>query len=655
MLRWFDTLKFKIVALAVTSGVVAALASAHMVLQTTREDMRQMLLAEQRQERMATAALLGSKLDTLRSSLQAVARRTSVEDWSDEAGLQRYVEGLTATHVLFDSVALARPDGRVIARWARNGGSVRSASLAERSYFQQALRTDQPVVSSPIRSLLDGEPLVAIAAVAQSADGTPLGIVMGGLALRSTRLFAEMASNADLGVRNMVMDREGLIVAHSDSRRVLGRAAEETGFATVYARWFSDGRPIDTDGLTEFSQDHVVAMAGIPTSDWVLVSLTTESSAMHPVIAAQRTGGWSALAVGVAVSLLAGLAAWWLTRPISQLRERAQALLDSPDPAAVAWPRLSGELGGLAAAFRRVVEQRAQRDTQTQALLQQLVAVVTHVDIGIALTREGHFELVSPRLCELFGMHASDMLHQPTDILHASAEDFEAFIARCGPAFAADGSFDGEVQLLRRSGERFWAHMRGRSIVRGDRSKGTIWTVQDVSHARAHREELEWTSNHDAMTGLANRKAFDALLARCTTMAATDPFCALFIDLDRFKEVNDTSGHAAGDALLQGIASRLVAHVRQSDTVARLGGDEFAVLLHRCTREQAITVAENLRMAVHTYQLHWEGRDHAVGASIGMVVVNARFTDAAAVMRAADAACYSAKQRGRNAVVVHEG
>ena len=127
----------------------------------------------------------------------------------------------------------------------------------------------------------------------------------------------------------------------------------------------------------------------------------------------------------------------------------------------------------------------------------------------------------------------------------------------------------------------------------------------------------------------------------------------MFIDLDRFKQVNDTGGHAAGDALLRDIAKALVDSVRNSDTVARLGGDEFAVLLSECPLPHGRLIAEKLRQSVVDYRLQWEGHSFSVGASVGLVRVDAGFATSQAVLAAADAACYAAKHRGRNCVVVH--
>ena len=394
-------------------------------------------------------------------------------------------------------------------------------------------------------------------------------------------------------------------------------------------------------------------MAGIPVSDWVLVRLTPQAVALQPVAAARITAWKAAAGVGMLAAALAGILALYLTRPISELRKRAEKMLAEVGPSSEGWPQERGEVGELALAFQQVVEQRHQKQGETQALLEQLEAVLDHAEVGIALTRDGHFELVSRHFCHIFRCEKQHALGQPTRMIHASDAAYQTLSERARPSFMEHGSFDGEVELMRRSGQLFWAHMRGRAVLPGDRSKGTIWTIEDVTEVREQRERLTWTSSHDSLTGLANRAAFEVLLEDATARAAQEPFCALFIDLDRFKQVNDTGGHAAGDALLRDVAHELAAHVRKSDTVARLGGDEFAVLLSQCPLSQAQTIAEKLRSAVVAYRLTWEGNSFSVGASIGLVRVDTTFTSAADVLRAADAACYAAKQQGRNCVTVY--
>ena len=652
--RWFATLKFKIVAMAVATGMLSALGTTQLVLTSTQADINELLLHNDSEDLGRAAALLADKVEMLKLTLTAVARQVSPDLWQDRVAMTRFMVDRPAISALFDNVIVAGPTGGLLTRLVKGVPTSEFPNIADREYFQRAMSTDQPVVSEPLLGRVSKQPLLIVAVAVMGPDGKAAGVVAGTLALRSTSLFFNLGGlGLPDGSRTLVMDRKGVLLAHPDAERVLGQAADEPGLGEVFGRWHDSGSPIDTQGSATLSNGHMVSMAGIPTSDWVLVRLTPQATAWKPVAAAQRTAWLATAGVGLLAALLAGVLAWAVTRPISALRQRAELMLVEPSPPMAAAPPGHGEVGELARAFDQVVEQRQRRQGETQALLQQLEAVLDHAEVGIALTRNGRFELVSRHFCRIFRCDKHDALGQSTRMVHASDEAYQAFSDRAHPVFMQHGAFDGEVELVRRSGQAFWAHMRGRAVVPGDRSQGTIWTVQDVTDVREHRERLAWTSNHDSLTGLANRAAFEVLLEQATARAASEPFCALFIDLDRFKQVNDTGGHAAGDALLRDVAHALAAQVRASDTVARLGGDEFAVLLGRCPLPQARIVAEKLRSAVVAYRLAWEDQAFSVGASIGLVPVDGSYLSAAEVLRAADAACYAAKRQGRNCVAVH--
>ncbi len=161
---------------------------------------------------------------------------------------------------------------------------------------------------------------------------------------------------------------------------------------------------------------------------------------------------------------------------------------------------------------------------------------------------------------------------------------------------------DQERELVRADSSRFWARLQGAPVRAGDASAGTIWIFTDVTESRRHRELLSWSASHDELTGLVNRREFELRLGEeLGERADAEPAAALFIDLDRFKAVNDGSGHAAGDLLLKNIAAILLSRARANDTVARVGGDEFAVLLRGCDVHAAERIAASIcaRVAQH--------------------------------------------------------
>ena len=185
---------------------------------------------------------------------------------------------------------------------------------------------------------------------------------------------------------------------------------------------------------------------------------------------------------------------------------------------------------------------------------------------------------------------------------------------------------------------------------------GAVIVFGDVTKERRLKRALSYQASHDALTGLINRREFDARLESAVTSAqrGDGEYVLLYVDLDQFKVVNDTCGHSAGDRLLRDITSLLQTRVRASDTIARLGGDEFGLLLERCSLEQAERVADSIRQSIHGYRFLWGANSLSVGASIGVVRIARDTTSAAAVLSAADIACYAAKDGGRNRVQVYE-
>lgn len=647
-----STLKFKIVALAVAAGLLASMVAVHLALQANQADSQRLLLAGEATDRERIAALLGDKLALLEDALRALAVGVPTRHWQDPHALEAYLREQPAMQVMFESVSAVNAAGHMLARVEKGVSSTERRDVGDRAYFRQALRTDQPVVSSPVVGRISQAPTVIIAVAAQAPDGQVRGVLLGAIALHSTGLFAGLAQQrAEHRANETVIDRSGLILSHRRPERVLGQAVDEPGLRSVIGDWLARGSPIDTEGAARLTEGHLVTLAGIPGSDWMLVQATPQALALQPIEAARRRAWGLATPVALCIAWLAGLGAWLAVRPIVRLRQHAERLLQAPE-ATTAWPRESGELGQLAAVFAQVFDDSRRRQHQVQTLLLKLEAVLDHANVGIALTRDGRFELVSQHFCQLFDCSKAEAHGLPTRAIYPSDEVFARLVAEAGPAFTRDGAFSTEVELVSRQGRPFWGRLRGRAVTRGNVSDGTIWIIEDISEERSQREQLSWQARHDPLTGLCNRAAFEQRLDEVLRQRDGAPFCALFIDLDRFKLVNDSAGHAAGDALLKGVAAQLLHTVRQSDVVGRLGGDEFAVLLLNCPLAQGRVVAAKLRQAVADYQLAWDGQQYSVGASVGLVPGSDALRTTAAVLQAADAACYTAKGRGRNAVAV---
>jgi diguanylate cyclase (GGDEF)-like protein len=193
---------------------------------------------------------------------------------------------------------------------------------------------------------------------------------------------------------------------------------------------------------------------------------------------------------------------------------------------------------------------------------------------------------------------------------------------------------------------------------------GLLWVVvftgMIISSARQEmqtRQQVSWLARHDPLTRLLNRHAFMERLEALLDGAdgRSESYVLMFLDLDRFKDLNDAEGHRAGDQVLRDVGVMLGGEVRAADTVARFGGDEFAVVLEDCTLLDACAIAENIRRAVERYEYRGAHGVHRVEASIGLVQLAPRHATPEDALHDADSACYDAKRAGRNRVWVFAG
>lgn len=190
------------------------------------------------------------------------------------------------------------------------------------------------------------------------------------------------------------------------------------------------------------------------------------------------------------------------------------------------------------------------------------------------------------------------------------------------------------------------------SPLKGPRGEliGAAVLIRDVSELRGLTRQMSYQASHDALTGLINRREFERRLQECldSAHANTARHVLCYLDLDRFKVVNDSSGHMAGDGMLREVAALLKDAVRDSDTVARLGGDEFGLLLVGCPLEKARQIADDVVRKVADYRFVWKDKIFTIGLSVGLVEISRESGAPEEVMTAADSACYAAKKQGNH-------
>jgi diguanylate cyclase (GGDEF)-like protein len=183
-----------------------------------------------------------------------------------------------------------------------------------------------------------------------------------------------------------------------------------------------------------------------------------------------------------------------------------------------------------------------------------------------------------------------------------------------------------------------------------DKLEGSVVAFRDISERKSLEDELRWQANHDALTKLYNRRYFEQQLTHETDRLkrSKESSALLYIDLDRFKYINDTAGHAAGDKLLIEIAQQITQRLRTTDLLARLGGDEFAIILRNVNRDSVLKVADYYREILDHYMFFYNGKPYKINCTIGIALMDKDTESASEILADADIACHIAKGEGRN-------
>jgi diguanylate cyclase (GGDEF)-like protein/PAS domain S-box-containing protein len=315
--------------------------------------------------------------------------------------------------------------------------------------------------------------------------------------------------------------------------------------------------------------------------------------------------------------------------------------------------RFAGSLTDIADRKQAEAELHEARD-RAQVTLASIADAVITVDL------QGRVDYLNPVAERLTGWRGdtahgrpvSDVFVAVNEATGAPLPDIVGEVTRQGRTVENEGG----VALMPREGgpiaiDRSVAPIRER----GGRIIGAVIVFHDMRRERQYAARLSHLASHDALTGLLNRREFEQRL-RAVLDDSDDGeahHAVLYLDLDQFKVVNDTCGHAAGDELLRQVGALLRPRLREGDTLARLGGDEFGVLLAHCPPEHALRIADNLRRTIADFRFAWQRRAFTVGVSIGVVNVAHGPRTLSGVLSAADAACYMAKDKGRNRVQVY--
>ncbi|MFN9726939.1 diguanylate cyclase domain-containing protein [Acidovorax sp.] len=662
------TLVVRLMLVAVLAVGLSGALAAWVVTRASSQEAIRRVVGQQTEEVEVVARLLASKIEQSQKVLRTVAGGITPVTLTSPSSLEWLLQqGLPAVQ-FFDTMQVARDNGELSLNL--RGGRIHDATEldpAERDVLRRTLVDGKPLVSELIAGRTS-EARVMFTMPLHRDDGSVLGVVAGALRLQSQGLLPpSMTLPARDDSRLMVFTRDGTILSHSDPSRIMGKISDEPGLGLVYPRWLKEPLPLVARGVTHVQRDHVVSVAGMPLPQWMVARVSTSQALLAPLAGAQRSAWWLAAVSMVACGVVAAGLIARMARPLARLTHSARQLqaqgILGVATAPIDWPVADGEVGELAEIFRRLAQQRSAQQAHQAALDGQFKAILDHASVGIVISRNGVLEVVGRQAALMLGYAAQELEGRPARTLYASDADYERMGERVQTEFGSHGAFDADVCFTRKDGSPVWARVQGRAVQPEEMAGGTVWILEDITAAREAQSQHLWERTHDALTRLYNRAAFEEKLksllveraARLRQPSHEDGEPAgdgvvLFLDLDHFTLVNDVAGHDAGDDVLRHVARLLESNVRTIGWAARLGGDEFAVVLPGCFPARGQAVAEQLRAAVQAWQPSYQGRSFTLGASIGMVVLDASLQDVASVLYAADMACYDAKRAGRNRV-----
>jgi len=416
------------------------------------------------------------------------------------------------------------------------------------------------------------------------------------------------------------------------------------------------------DGLVDSAAD-IVAGGHVVGHARVILDATPVRAELDAVT---RKG----IAYTIFAILFGGVVAWLVVRTMTERLARLSAAADkiaagdltlvlAADPGRDEVARLARDFAQMVTALAE--DRRQRNEAEASLFAEKERAQVTLASIGDAVITTdvaGRVDFLNSVAEELCGWTTAEAMGQPLDrVFHIINEVSRAVVENPVEIALRTGVIVGlanHTVLIRRDGaelniEDSAAPIRDRhgNII------GVVLVFHDVTKAHEMAKQMGWAATHDSLTGLYNRAEFERRLQ--ALVERTGPgkrHALLYIDLDQFKVVNDTCGHAAGDQMLCQIAAIMHRHMRESDTLARLGGDEFGVLLENCPNEKSRQIAEAILDAVGSFRFVWDEKTFMVGSSIGLVEIAGEDLNAAHLLAAADTACYTAKDEGRNRVQV---
>jgi len=569
-------------------------------------------------------------------------------------------------------------------------------------------------VSNPMVSYTTGVKQVVVGSTILSSYGQLIGMLGGGIAWKEIEKNINTIRNGiinDYGseVKLSLVDSDGIYIYHWNPEKVvhlsldsngkyvlndigekivhLSKITEESSEELVDAgKSLLQGRHGYRFYTSADSQQEMVALyAPVRAAGYGLIMSIPKTAILAPVTNLQSYFGVLILFIASAVLLLAALTARRVLRRILTLNE-ASKMIAAGDYEKIIIPAGHDEISELAVSFNTMaddlktreqclhterqeservlqdhnielekkVEQRTAAILAAQEQLSDFKDAIDEHSIVSMTDITGTITFANDKFCDISGYSREELIGQNHRILNSGNQD-RSYWGDMFQTISKGRTWHDEVRNIAKDGSFYWVKT---TIMPSFDETGTIKNYisirTDITENKQLNEKVSYQASHDVLTGLVNRREFEKRLEQLISRSEDGvPHSVLYLDLDEFKVVNDTCGHHAGDELLRQIPGLIQQHSRRADLVARLGGDEFGIILNACDEEYAKKVAHLILESISDFEFCWKSQSYKIGVSIGIVVLGDEPTNLAETLKSADSACYAAKDRGRNTVVVY--
>lgn len=631
-------------------GVVTA-----MQVSQLRSELTQVLSDQQFSLATTQAAAIDDKFSRRQIALVSAAHLLSTRNLRDVSEAQESLAERAALRTLFDEVYLFSAEGILLADVPtlpeRNG-----LNVADRAYFKLTVATLGPVISEPVRGKVTGAPLVILAAPVIDSKGRLVAVLAGSINLSSSN-FLDQISEAKLGKSGyfylLTRGEKPILVSHPDKKKVM------TPVTDTIANSIIANALLGFDGTAEGKVGSVrglFSFKALKKVDWIIGAVLPVDEAFAPIVSVQKRVIWAAVAAALLMVPLVWLFAFRLMAPLGALRDNILRLISHSTEEELP-VRRQDEIGELTQAFNRLMRERRTAEQAVHDSERLLRTIADNMPTVVAyIDRDERFVFINSTFETWWGRPRAETLGKTLLEVFGAAE-YARIAKYVKTVLAGQPVFhERETVLNGLPGFIHATYLPQRSDT--GEVLGFYVSVSDISLRKEIETDLAHRANHDTLTGLPNRALFQDRLGEAIKRSARHgaPFALMYLDVDHFKRINDTHGHAAGDLVLKSFARRLTAALRGTDTVARLGGDEFTIILEGLHRpHEAESVATKILAATQPEVLLDDGTVIRFTASIGIAYITGSERTMATAIEQADNALYRAKANGRNTYVLIEG